>query len=208
MTSIAVDIDSTLYDFETPFRQACLDLAFEREDKEKYFKAAYHSWVQWRSPADIDFSIFMEALDVVHSPEVIRSREPFEGSVDVIGELWEQGSDLIYISNRAPETEEATREWLVKSGFPPGDLICTNDSKREYMADCRYLIDDRPKTMVEFVYDRDWEFGERKAFSKLYEYNEALTDIPNCYLAPTWAGIRYYLEQKGVLNGRGSSIAI
>jgi uncharacterized HAD superfamily protein len=216
---IAIDIDSTLYDFETPFRQACLDLAFERDDKEKYFKAAYHSWVQWRSPADLDETIFAEALARVHSDAVILSRTPFENAVDVVSKLAEE-HEVFYITNRDPDCHAATHAWLVKHGFPNASmLICTMDNKALHLKDCQYIIDDRPKTMVEFVYDRMWstydpckgecsEDKERKAFSLMFEYNDSLTDIPNVYLAPTWAGIEYYLTEKGVLNGRSVSAAL
>lgn len=202
---IAVDIDSTLYDFATPCRQAFLDLALQHGDKEEYFKGGYQSWVEWRSPADVcGPEAFMEALDIVHSPEVIKAQNAYEGAQEVLTDVANE-HELFYISNRAPEAIDATEEWLFEiNDFPKANVICMMDDKLPYLTECQYLIDDRCKTLVEFVYDSSWSQHtkeERKAFGLLFEYNRNLTDIPNIYLAPTWAGIRYYLERKGVLNG-------
>lgn len=202
---IGIDIDSTLYDFAIPMRQAFLDLALEHGDKEEYFKGGYQSWVEWRSPADVcGPEAFELALAKVHSEEIIAQQVPFNNSVEVCKRIAEN-YEILYISNRAPETVWATQHWLDDHNYPSGELVCTMRDKQEYLRDCQYLIDDRPKTLVEFVYASGWNppayhSRPRKAFGLLYEYNRALTDIPNVYLAPTWAGINYYLERKGVLE--------
>jgi hypothetical protein len=208
---IAIDIDSTLYDFATPCRQAFLDLALEHGDKEEYFKGGYQSWVEWRSPADVcGIDAFLEALNIVHSPDVIRSQSPYTHSEEVLNDV-SMEHEIFYISNRSVESREATEEWLFEiCDFPKADVICTMEDKAPYLTQCQYLIDDRCKTLVEFIYDFTWKYtygalegadNQRKAFGLLFEYNRNLTDIPNVYLAPTWAGIRYYLERKGILNG-------
>lgn len=210
---IAVDIDSTLYDFAGPARQAFLDLALKHGEKEEYFKGGYQSWVEWRSPADVcGPEAFQEVLDIVHSPEVIKAQKAYEGSQTVITDLAEE-HEMFYISNRAPEARIATEEWLFEiNEFPRAEVICMMEDKSPYLSECRYLIDDRAKTLVHFIHDFNWQYTygslnpamPRKAFGLLFEYNRNLTDIPNIYLAPTWAGIRYYLEKKGVLSGRRS----
>lgn len=195
---IAIDIDSTLYDFETPFRQAFLDLALEEGDKDHYFRGAYQSWVEWRSPWDVcGGDAFHKALDRVHQPDVILAQQAFDHSADVVQEL-SQNYDLTYISNRDMDTYEPTKVWLENQGFPQGRLLCVQGDKLRHTWDCLYLIDDRPKTLVQFVY-RWGPQKERKAFGLLYEYNRALTDVPGIFLAPTWAGIRYYFEKEKVL---------
>lgn len=210
---IAIDIDSTLYDFATPARQAFLDLALRHGEKEEYFKGGYQSWVEWRSPADVcGLDAFNEVLDIVHSPKVVRAQTPYPNSIEVLKEV-EREHEIFYISNRSSESVEATEEWLWDiNDYPWGNLICTMEDKQPYLSECQYLIDDRAKTLVQFVEDFNWKytFGSldnaqpRKAFGLLFEYNRNLTDIPNIYLAPTWAGIRYYLQTKGVINGRRS----
>lgn len=208
MTKIAVDVDSTLYDFEPALRQAYLDLALKGDAKEELFRGAYQSWVEWRSPSDVCGSeAFEEALAIVHSPEVILSQSPFPGAAWVCQDLEEQGHELIYVSAREEWVWGPTKAWLSSTGFPKGDLICSFEDKVNLVRDCRYIIDDRPKTLVQFTYDWQWKLKHgsesvpRQGFGLLYEYNRALTDVPNVWLAPTWGGLRYYLEREGVLDG-------
>lgn len=207
---IAVDIDSTLYDFATPARQAFLDLALKHGEKEEYFRGGYQSWVEWRSPSDVcGLDAFNEVLKIVHSPDVILAQPPYPEACDVLHELTQE-HEIFYISNRDPESAEATGQWLAEHEFPEAELIAMMDDKQPYLSECQYLIDDRAKTLVQFVEDFTWKYTygsldnemPRKAFGLLFEYNRNLTDIPGIYLAPTWAGIRYYLQQKGVLRGR------
>lgn len=221
MSLIACDIDSTLYDFAGPCRQAFLDLALEHDEKEEYFKGGYQSWVEWRSPADVcGPKAFEEALTIVHSDDVIKAQRPYEGAQEVLQDVAKEHS-IFYISNRDETSKGATEEWLFElNDFPEAETICMMDDKQPYLAECQYLIDDRAKTLVEFIYDFNWKYtygsistpdsdysNDRKAFGLVHSYNQNLTDIPNIYLAPTWSGIRYYLERKGVLNGRRDSLA-
>lgn len=207
---IAIDVDSTLYDFATPARQAFLDLAMKHGEKEEYFKGGYQSWVEWRSPGDVcGLEAFQEVLDIVHSPDVILEQTPYLGAVDVVNEIADQ-HDIFYITNRSYSAAGATEEWLEQKGFPTAEVIAMMDDKAPYLSECQYIIDDRAKTLVRFVEDFNWKYTygsleqprQRKAFGLLFEYNRNLTDLPNIYLAPTWAGIRYYLIKKGVIDGR------
>jgi len=156
----------------------------------------------------------MEVLDIVHSPDVILAQTPYPLAKEVLDDLVKQ-HDIFYISNRDEKAAGATEEWLSHWEFPEAELIAMMDDKQPYLSECQYLIDDRAKTLVQFVEDFNWKYtygsistpdsdgsNERKAFGLLFDYNRALTDVPNIYLAPTWAGIRYYLEKKGVLDGR------
>lgn len=217
---IAIDIDSTLYDFATPARQAFLDLALKHGEKEEYFRGGYQSWVEWRSPADAcGLDAFQEVLDIVHSPDVIREQTPYPNAKEVIDELAEE-HEIFYISNRDSSATEATAEWLGYHAFPEAELIATMEDKQPYLSECQYLIDDRAKTLVQFVHDYTWKytFGalstpdsdhshERKAFGLLFEYNRNLTDIPGIYLAPTWSGIAYYLKRTGVITDNGKAMS-
>lgn len=212
MARIAVDVDSTLYDFETLARDEFLKLAIERDDKE-LFQGAYHPWVEWRSPADsCGVPAWLEVIERCHSTTNIKNQQPFEGSVDACWDLVESGHDLIYLSSRDSETFKATREWLKACEFPDSDklVVCGSD-KSEHLKDCQYLIDDRPKTVVEFVNDFAWRLADvgrirrgesarpRLAFVKAYGYNQNLTDLPSIYLGPTWEAFRYYMTKKGLI---------
>lgn len=136
---------------------------------------------------------------------MIAGRTPYDGAVDTLKALAEE-HELLYISNRATERYAATADWLFQWDFPDGKLICSHDDKQQAMVHCQYLIDDRPKTLVDFVYDYHWRakhgpnMNTRKAFGLMFEYNRGLTDIPNVYLAPTWKGIGHYLVEKIALK--------
>jgi hypothetical protein len=215
MATIAVDIDSTLYDFETPSREAMWK-RYEETGDEQYKMGAYHPWTEWRSPADsLGLEKWVEVIGLVHDSEIIRTRRPFDGAVKTCQALMREGHKLLYISNRATEAQEATYDWLMDQGFLPNgyqtdwfaDVLCTNEDKQQHMRECQYLIDDRPKTILNFVYDFQWKFermGEgqrpRKAFVVGYPYNQALSDVPNVYVSMDWYGIAHYLARKGVLS--------
>lgn len=205
-TCFAVDIDSTLYDFSTPAREAFLKLAAETGDN-KYWRGAYAAWVEWRTQADVcGLDTWLEVVSMCHATDVILSQTPFPGAVNTLNALVAEGHELMYISNRNEEAAWATKEWLGQEGFPLGpnaEVRCTMEEKAPFIAECQYLIDDRPKTLVEFVYDSTWyqpDRGKRKGISLLYEYNRALTDIPDIFLSPTWAGIASWLVHKGLLK--------
>ena len=171
MARIAVDIDSTLYDFETPAREGFLALAEKYGDK-SLFQGAYHPWTEWRSPADVcGLGIWMEVIGLCHDADVISQQVPFAGSVETCQALIREGHDLVYVSNRDTESTEATIEWLDKHGFlcTPGGtflgedaVVCMMDDKKPFLKDCQYLIDDRPKTCIEFVFDFEWEERNRE----------------------------------------------
>jgi FMN phosphatase YigB (HAD superfamily) len=213
VTTIAVDVDNTLYSFEDAARQAYLDLAEEQGD-ESLFRGAYNPWGEWRSMMDTCGHIAGgDVIARVHSPDVISVQRPYDPAAEVLWDLVEEGYALRYISNRAPESHEATLRWLMSNHFPVGsalepevtsELICTFDDKIPLVRDCQYIIDDRPKTLVQFVYDRCWPYPNgrtRLGFGLAFPFNQNLTDIPGVFLAPTWSGIRYYLKKKGVLDG-------
>lgn len=270
MAKIAVDIDSTLYDFETPAREAFTRLAQQRDDK-SLLRGAYHPWTEWRSPADAcGIQPWLDVIDLCHDADMIAKQVPFAGAVETCKALMNEGHELLYISSRKSETERATREWLEEWQFMDsvsGELACVVPpaDKKPFMTECQYLIDDRPKTVVDFIYDYDWqkmmtaveqrirnmgptssddpfydehllaqekaldayyeaegelkvewldkaheiankcadayvEKNRRRAFVIAYPYNQALTDIPNLYLAPSWAGLNSYMVSKGVLS--------
>ena len=208
MAKIAVDIDSTLYDFETPAREGFLALA-DKYDNKDLFKGAYEPWIEWRSPADAcGLDIWLEVIALCHSPEVILSRTPFEGAVATCQALEAAGHTLMFISARDGSAEEATEQWLSEQGFleQKAEVLCAHD-KATHMAECQYLIDDRPKTCIQFVYDPEWVAkshgypqAARVAFVLEYPYNQNLSDVPGLWLAPTWAGINYYLVREGLLE--------
>jgi hypothetical protein len=208
MSKVAVDIDDSLYDFGSLAQEMIVQLAAETNDK-RLQKAAYSTWNEWRTPNDVLEEEWQTIIDMCHRNHVIRSQMPFKNAVTTLRKIFSAGNDIIYISNRSDSAYDATYEWLQAHGFPQAkSLVCTTENKRPFIEDCQYIIDDRPKTLVEFVYDYDWQRHEwdgrlnRVAFGLFCEYNRALTDVPGIYLAPNWTLLEKYIEEKSDLLGR------
>ncbi len=210
MSRIAIDIDDTLYSFTSLARRVMTKIGFETEDKQ-LIAAAYAAWPEWRSPTDLlGVDRWLEIIDMCHDNDMILAQTPHLGAANTCNALVRAGHKLLYISNRATETEAATGAWLDANGFFTGDaeLMCLMGDKTPHIADCQYFIDDRPKNLIQFVYDYDWpnkwgsnrEDKKRRAFGLTTEFNRALTDVPRIYLAPTWSGLNYYLQSKGLLE--------
>ncbi len=210
MTRIAIDIDDTLYSFSDVVKDALFRIGIEKDQKD-VFSAAYSGMGQWRTPVDvIGIESWLEAIGIVHHPDVIEAQIPYSGAADTVRALWKNGHSITYVSNRQKSSEKATHNWLKRNGFPLHEdsksieLICSMENKLELVRHCQYIIDDRPKYLVEFVYDADWSHDfpddQRRGFGLLTPYNNNLTDISNIYLAPSWAGMNYYLVEKGLLE--------
>lgn len=207
-TVIAIDIDDTLYSFRDAAIEALSEQLANSEspmERDLVAQAIYTPWTQWRTPHDMLGDMWMETINIVHDHEMILSQRPYQHAVEVLNKLSEAGQDLIYISNRATETYEATYQWLENNGFPTEvsrhHLVCTDQNKAPFIRNCQYLIDDRTKTIVEFLYDLEWRNSQavdRVAFGLMKQYNENLTDVPNVYLSPTWTGLDYYFQKKGL----------
>src|SRR3954467_15654616 len=99
MAIIAVDVDSTLYDFETPSRDAAIKMWQETGD-DAFKEAAYHPWTEWRSPADVlagDDGIphrWLEVIARVHQDDSILGMVPFPGAVETCQTLMRAGHKL------------------------------------------------------------------------------------------------------------------
>jgi hypothetical protein len=202
MSTIAIDIDDTLYSFQQAAREAFLEVA-EDWGEPAVRNGAYHPWTEWRSMMDsAGPGAGEEVIRRVHHPKAIKTQRPFKNANTVVYALARAGHELLYISNRDADTHDATQEWLDFWGFPPGELVCTREDKIPLLRGCQYIIDDRPKTLVQFVYDRNWPYptGKRRlGFALASPVNQNLTDIPGVYLSPTWSGIAHYLRKKEVL---------
>lgn len=229
MASIAVDIDDTLYSFTDEAREQ-LSLMIDEPEYEPYSEqlqhALYANWNQWRTPFELcgfdadGNSLWLAVIDRCHDSDAILRQQPFVGAVEVTNELVEAGHKLVYISNRATETEEATQQWLTAKGFPVGELVVTSGDKGPYLRECQYMIDDRVKNVIDFMYDLkwtmkyaqyplghadDWELParhKRQAFVRVTDFNNGLTDVKGLWLAHTWAGLRRYMVKVGLLEGR------
>lgn len=201
---IGVDVDDTLYSFAQAAREELAD--WTGPDRERFRSAAYAQWTDWRSADELCDGRFFDVIKKVHSDAVIKRQKPFPGSKKVLKELDEAGHRMRYITSRDGKCKTATADWLFDvCGFPEGELICSYDDKIPRISDCRYIIDDRPKTLVQFVYDFQYKYKhgsehkKRMGFGIHATQNMSLTDVPGIYLAPTWGLLRRYLVEKGEL---------
>jgi hypothetical protein len=204
MALVAIDVDDTLYDFCAAARRELVN--WTGPDTQRAKQAAYALWSDWRLAGELCDGFWLDVIAKVHGDESILRQEPFLDAAEVVTEL-AQRHELLYISTRDPKCHEATSQWLANEGFPKGDLICTFESKIPHTRDCQFIIDDRPKTLVQFVYDFHWKHKhgsenpdkKRLGFGLHCTSNLSLTDVPDLYLAPTWALLRHYLADKGGL---------
>lgn len=202
MAKVYCDIDETIYPFSSLARQVWSELAHKRRD-DSLLRGAYVAWQDWRSPKDVCGSkTWQEVIDICHSDFMILSRVPYKGAPKVIRRL-SNSHDVVFITNRNQKAKDATAKWLDQWGFQYKDLICTTDDKQEFMSDGNYLFDDRPKSLIEFVYNFAWQLytqPKRKGFALLTDYNRNLTDVPNIYIAPSWWGIEKQLEKEEIIG--------
>lgn len=218
MAKIAVDIDDTLYSFGRLARQV-LSSEAARTGDDKLEVAAYAPWSEWRVPPDlIGIEEWLRIIDLCHTEEQILSQEPYPDAYDVLHDLVDEGHELVYVTSRNPERQNATEKWVEINGFPVGPLACSGHDKTQHIKDCQYIIDDRVSTLVRFVYDWEWtsnikrltgEIGmensikyKRIGFGLMTEYNRGLTDCPGIFLAPpeNWVLLRKGLVKHGVLS--------
>jgi hypothetical protein len=206
---IACDVDDTLYSFRETARDELVRRAQDSrhvKSRQVYERAAYATWNDWRTPADLLGGFrWGDVIDACHTDEVILSRTPYVGAVEVIWELVKAGHEITYMTSRKPPTAKATAEWLGKNGFPfagwndgGAQLILSGSDKLPLLERHDVLIDDRPRTVIRFVFTP--AATARFAFVKMGEWNFNLTDVPGVYVAPTWLGIREGLRRKGFLS--------
>ena len=201
MSHIAVDIDDTLYDFNAAARAEVL--------RRGHDVAAYAHWGDWRMPHDLlGAKEWMSVIEAVHTDDSIIAQTPYDDAAETCQELIRRGHKLIYITTRAESCYGATHEWLTNNDFPVGGedgrakLVIPPGygDKMPFLQGFEVLIDDRPKTAVQFAYTPSDRV--RWAFMLMKPYNHNLTDVPNIFVSPTWYGIREGLARKGFLGPR------
>ena len=198
-SKIAVDIDDTLYSFSEAARKCMRE--WPLEERHIFARAAEEPWTEWNSVNPLCDNRFLEVIDKVHSPQSILAQKPFPHAVQVLQRLSAEGHELVYISSRADETYGPTWEWILQEGFPTEDyeFIVTFRDKVPLLGDTRYIFDDRVKTLVEFVFDRQWQESHpespRLAFAIKNDLNCGLSDVPGIHLARDWFHLEELLKE-------------
>jgi uncharacterized HAD superfamily protein len=101
---------------------------------------------------------FREALRAAgRHPDVQRNRIPMPGAVGALQELAREGANVIYTTCRQPESEQLTRDWLARHGFPyPDRAYCCQHYHHKYLKahelaeseEPVIVIDDQVENMV------------------------------------------------------------
>lgn len=192
MSIIYCDIDNTIFDFEREARSLLRDLALESDDK-RLLRASYTRWDEWSCLSDLVGSeITKIVVDKIHSDEFIDESVIDYTCIDVLNRIDRREHSLRFITNRDLSCQGATEEMLSNYGIIFDCLICTKGEKKFFTANGQYLIDDRPKNLIDFVYGQG---RDRFGFGLLTDWNRNLTDVDRVYLSPDWRGLGKYFEE-------------
>jgi hypothetical protein len=142
-STLAVDLDSTLWDTGAVVRDAALEVTGERLDVGS----------TWTHVLDVcGEEATTEIFGRVFSPEAIRAREPYPGAAEAIGHLQRGLGIRIHVVTRGhdPEVLRPHLElWLGERLGPGIGLTVTTGDKLPVLRDIGAfgLIDDRPETL-------------------------------------------------------------
>ncbi|TYP70751.1 5' nucleotidase, NT5C type [Paenibacillus methanolicus] len=101
---------------------------------------------------------------------------PFPNAIEVLQRLVQDGHEVYYITARAPEFCEQTRDWMLAAGFPvdPDKFYCgMSDTEKVHIIrklELDYYFDDKPAVLETLA-----ELPLLKAYVKDTSYNRQLT---------------------------------
>ncbi|SDO81068.1 hypothetical protein SAMN04487897_12328 [Paenibacillus sp. yr247] len=113
---------------------------------------------------------------------------PFPYAVDMLQELVRQGHEVFYITARAVEHTERTKNWLIANGFPvvEGHFFCgMSDSEKVHIIEklnLDYYFDDKPTVLDTLshlplkVYVKDRTYNQHMNLPRIIAWDE-LQDI-------------------------------
>ncbi len=116
---------------------------------------------------------------------------PFPSAVEALRELVRQGHEVYYITARAPEHCERTREWIEKAGFPveEGRFYCgMGDAEKVHIIrklGLDYYFDDKPAVLNTLsdlslqVYVRDNSYNRHLNIPRITSWDELLEIVKN-----------------------------
>jgi uncharacterized HAD superfamily protein len=109
---------------------------------------------------------------------------PFPYAVDMLQELVHQGHEVYYITARAKEHTERTRNWLITNGFPVADghFYCgMSDSEKVHIIEklnLDYYFDDKPTVLDTLshlqlkVYVKDRSYNQHLNLPRITSWDE------------------------------------
>lgn len=122
----------------------------------------------------------------LHREEIYYSAPPFSEAVEVLQDLVRQGHEVYYVTARAAEYCESTKEALVRVGFPveEGRFYCgMGDTEKVHILrelGLDYYFDDKPAvldTLTELelnVYAKDNPYNQHLDIPRIVNWSELL----------------------------------
>lgn len=147
MPTLAVDVDSTVWDVAASYREAVREIAGDEPDLEKTYT--------WTSVLETyGEEVTTEIYDRLFAPGRIREREPYPNSAEVLRDLQdERGLTVHFVTrnNDAGTTRRHLWTWLREHFGPDVGLTVTVGSKTEVLRGLGAfgLVDDHPETLIE-----------------------------------------------------------
>ena len=144
-STLALDVDSTIWDTGARVRGAVLEITGDDLDLE-----AVSTWTHILDAYGEEAT--MEIFDCVLAPERVREREPYPGSAEVLRYVQEErGMRVHFITrNHDPEAIKPHLGSWLKEHFGPGvGLTVTTGDKLPILRETRAfgLVDDRPEIL-------------------------------------------------------------
>lgn len=163
---LAVDVDSTVWDVASPFREAVREITGDTPDLESMFT--------WTGVLEAyGEEVATEIYDRVLGPGRVRERELYPNSAEVLHALQEDNGLRVHFITRNHDPELTSQDLLpwLREHFGPGvGLTVTAGNKTEVLRELGAfgLVDDHPGTLVEVAEAGLW------AATKVQPWNRRL----------------------------------
>ncbi|MBB3112241.1 hypothetical protein FHS18_004327 [Paenibacillus phyllosphaerae] len=111
---------------------------------------------------------------------------PFPSAIDVLQQLVREGHEVYYITARAPEHCERTRDWMIAAGFPvdPDRFYCgMSDTEKVHIIErlgLDFYFDDKPAVLDTLtglpvqVYVKDTSYNRHLTIPRITDWEELL----------------------------------
>ena len=197
---VIVDIDNTVHESDITMKRASMEL----------FNSPF-KWCQqpeWYVFGDEQMPLEhgLKVFNRMHDRDMIFLTDPYVGSIEGLHAIADAGYEIKYFTDRKPEAQADTVDWLEKYGMPNAEAVTCCKDKRAELAEIKdqivTIIDDRPRTLI---YSK-FELGIPKVYSLKHPYNRNLTDIPDIFLRDTWKELtETFMLEMGVASVRAGS---
>lgn len=178
---LMIDIDSTLYEANALFREMSLEMGLPEWPVHDYWSTS--SDPPWNYTVEMWADLFSRS----HDADVILAQEPYPFAAQEL-RFWNDEAEIWYVSNRKPESEAATYQWLVDNGFPQAENLVVGFQDKALWLDemlPEVVVDDRVKTII---YAR-FSIGA-EVFTIRHPHNINLKgEVPGVHVCESWKQI-------------------